>query len=203
MIKMRKIFSIVLAALLTGCVSGGINKKYIQNTNDSQPTGTVVFTYAEYGDWRKMVQPEVHFQSIDGNITGSVGYPNVMGRYLLTNELLPIPVPSDLYVTPNNPIGGSHAIELPEGEYEFIRISSPRLTPLTYRSGSNRQFAAKFTVKPETVTYIGRLTFEYSSSDSMVGLKILDKYNEDASVIRGSFKSLSEKRVESGVPLLR
>ncbi len=201
-------YAIVLTQvlLLTGCVAKmGVNREYVSNANQKTPTGTISVAYAEHGQWKYMLQAGVYFRSIDGKIDGAVA--NDSMRFLLTGERLPIPISSDLVLDVENPMGRIHAIELPVGDYEFYRYNAYVSTPLpsgtaTHTLNSKYPFSAKFTVESDTVTYVGRLTFDYLP-DRRVGFKIANRSKDDMAVFRRNYKEFENMPFKITVPNLR
>jgi hypothetical protein len=198
--------SIVLLAvsLLVGCVASGINEKYLTGKEKESETGLVVVSYAISGQWRNSQNAEVWFRSLDEKIKGTVNNPASAPRYLISGERLPDPAPADLFIDVANPVGGVNVLRLPAGEYEFYFFDSRNAKPLPtalIRAGfqARANFKAKFTVKPGTTTYVGRLHFHYPP-DVRVTFKIVDKSKEDLLVLKREHEQLRETPVEVAVP---
>jgi hypothetical protein len=186
--------ALLAVSLLAGCASQGINEKYLTGKEKESETGLVVVSYAISGQWRNSQNAEVWFRSLDEKIKGTVNNPASAPRYLVSGERLPESAPADLVLDPANPVGGVNVLRLPAGEYEFYFFDSRNAKPLptaliraTFQARGF--FSSKFTVRPGTTTYVGRLHFHYPP-EPRVTFKIVDKSSEDIQVLKREHEQL-------------
>lgn len=196
------VFWAVLAAALTGCTPS-INRGYVTG---NEPTGFVALTYTETGYADRFVSPRVDFRRLGETFAlGSVGRDLVdpllgAAKYLLTDER---PRP-DVTVTAANPSGFPVVLELPIGEYEFYMYSGMKTVPhglgnRTTTLRSRNPFSIRFSVKPQVVTYIGNLNFDYDAAGAR--LAIQDHSARDLPVFQERIAEVKGKPV--GVEIAR
>jgi hypothetical protein len=121
-------------------------------------------------------------------------------KYLLSDER---PRP-DVTVTAANPSGFAAVLELPVGEYEFYMYSGSKTVPhglmnRTTTLQSKIPFSIRFSVKPQAVTYIGNLNFDYDGVG--VRLAIRDYSARDVPVVQERIADIKGKPV--GVEVAR
>jgi len=188
----------LLGGLLSGCASTGtINENYF--SGDPKESGLIVIAYANTGRPRNMLATEVHFRSMDGKVIGSIRNPTFFGRYLLSGEKLPTPRPPDLIITADDPMGGINVLRLPAGNYELYGYSADgetyvgRLTRTIHIDST--PFSEKFTVKPGSITYVGRINFDYYPNVAP-RFQTLNKAAEDIAVFKREFEQFRNAEVE-------
>jgi hypothetical protein len=192
----------VLAATLAGCTPS-VNRGYVSG---NEPTGLVALTYTETGYADRFVSPRIDFRRVGETFAlGSVGRDLVdpligPSKYLLSDERPRL----DVTVTAANPSGFPAVLELPVGEYEFYMYSGTKTVPhglgnRTTTLRSKNPFSIRFSVKPQVVTYIGNLNFEYDGVG--VRLMIRDYSARDLPVVQERIAEIKGKPV--GVEIAR
>jgi hypothetical protein len=196
------VFGAVLAAALTGCTPS-VNRGY---ATGNEPTGLVALTYTETGYADRFVRPRIDFRRVGETFAlGSVGRDLVdpllgAAKYLLTDER---PRP-DVTVTAANPSGFPAVLELPVGEYEFYMYSGTKTVPhglgnRTTTLRSRNPFSIRFSVKPQAVTYIGNLNFDYDAAGAR--LSVHDHSARDLPVVQERIAEVKGKPV--GIEIAR